>query len=81
VRICWIDNAQMHALDLALRSWVEAQASHLQTSAEVTTARSRLVDVLLSLRTIHPAAVLHDCDDDDDNETPIRLDSTSLGTL
>ncbi len=81
VRVCWIGNAQMHELDLALRAWVEAQSGDAsQTSPAVVSARSRLVELLQRLRTIHPAAVLHDCDDDDDG-SPVRLDYTSLGTL
>jgi hypothetical protein len=80
VRVCWIGNADMQELDRALRAWIEAQVDHPQTSPMVARRRSRVVEILQTMRTIHPAAVLHDCDDDGD-ENPVRLDSTSLGTL
>ena len=40
----------------------------------------RLLLVFQSLRSAYPTATLHDCDDGDD-ENPVRLDQTTLGTL
>lgn len=40
----------------------------------------RLLGVFSQLRSAYPEATLHDCDDGDD-DSPVRLDQTSLGTL
>jgi hypothetical protein len=39
-----------------------------------------LIRVLSDLRSNHPTATLHDCDDGSD-DNPVRLDNTTLGTL
>ena len=47
---------------------------------DVSARLRRLLDVFQSLRSAYPTATLHDCDDGDD-ENPVRLDQTSLGTF
>ena len=47
---------------------------------EVSVLLRRLLLVFQSLRSAYPTATLHDCDDGDD-ENPVRLDQTTLGTL
>jgi hypothetical protein len=44
----------------------------------LTDSRRRLIDVLQRLKTVYPAAVLHDCVEGE-NENPVRLGSTNLG--
>ncbi len=47
---------------------------------EVSALLRRLLLVFQSLRSAYPTATLHDCDEGDD-ENPVRLDQTTLGTL
>ncbi|MCP9234653.1 hypothetical protein [Lewinella sp. JB7] len=47
---------------------------------DVSARLHRLLLVFQSLRSAYPTATLHDCDDGDD-ENPVRLDQTTLGTL
>ncbi|MET1416891.1 hypothetical protein ABVF61_31840 [Roseibium sp. HPY-6] len=77
-RICWVDNADMAALDAAHRSWREALAAWPRGDAALAGAAAELIDVLDNLRTIYPPATLHDCDDGGDDNI-VRLDETNLG--
>ena len=47
---------------------------------DVSVRLRRLLNIFQSLRNAYPTATLHDCDDGDD-ENPVRLDQTSLGTF
>ncbi len=77
-RICWIDNRQMAALDERYQAWVQAKASKDVDQTALTDATRELIQLLQQLKTVYPAAVLHDCDDGGD-ENPVRLGSTNLG--
>jgi len=55
-------------LETAYAGWLEV-SFHLH----------RLLLVFQSLRSLYPVATLHDCDDGDD-ENPVRLNQTTLGT-
>ncbi len=82
-RICWVDNAQMAELDAACRAWLEAKAAkpfvqNDLSGAEYSAALKNLIDILGRLKTVYPAATLHDCLEGDD-ENPVRLGSTMLG--
>ncbi len=46
---------------------------------EVSYSLHILVTLLAGLRSVYPAATLHDCDDGSDHN-PVRLDNTALGT-
>ncbi|WP_147114409.1 hypothetical protein [Tateyamaria sp. syn59] len=77
-RICWVDNADMAALDAAHQDWRRALAAWPRDDAALSEAAATLIAVLDSLRTIYPAATLHDCDDGGDDNI-VRLDETNLG--
>jgi hypothetical protein len=77
-RICWVDNAQMAQLDAAYRTWLEARARANIVQSDLSAALQNLIDILRDLRTVYPAATLHDCLEGE-NENPVRLGSTSLG--
>jgi len=77
-RICWVDNADMAALDAAHRAWREALAAWPRDDAVLAQAATDLIEVLEDLRTIYPPATLHDCDDGGDDNI-VRLDETNLG--
>lgn len=80
VRICWVGNEQMAELDRAHRVWREARAAASSDPAAVRGAQRDLIGVLERLKTVYPAAILHDCVEGDD-ENPVRLGSTNLGIL
>lgn len=77
-RICWIDNRQMAALDERYRAWAQAKASKDVDQTALTDAARELIQLLQQLKTVYPAAILHDCDDGGD-ENLVRLGSTNLG--
>jgi hypothetical protein len=77
-RICWVSNEQMAELDRAHRAWLEARAATPVDRTALTGALRPLVEVLQRLKTVYPAAVLHDCLEGE-NEIPVRLGSTNLG--
>ena len=78
VRICWISNAQMTELDSKYKAWLTRKAAIPVNPAALRKALGELIDVLQGLKTIYPAATLHDCDEGDDSN-PVRLGSTNLG--
>jgi hypothetical protein len=73
----WLAWGSPNATRLAeLRTLLEAAyADWLEVSFHL----HRLLIVFQSLRSIYPVATLHDCDDGDD-ENPVRLNQTTLGT-
>ncbi len=77
-RICWVDNAQMAQLDLAYRAWLEQRAKADIVQNDLSAAVKNLIRILRELKTVYPAATLHDCLEGE-GENPVRLGSTSLG--
>ena len=78
LRICWIGQRQMTELDAAYRAWATARAAARPNPATIRSRTARLVAILDSLSTMHPAASLHDCGLGED-ETVVRLGSSALG--
>ncbi|WP_224792153.1 hypothetical protein, partial [Pseudomonas fluorescens] len=80
VKICWIGQRQMIALDAAYHAWLDARGAPLPDPAQVSDTARTLIEILESLTTVYPAASLHDCDAGE--EQPIvRLGSTALGNF
>jgi hypothetical protein len=73
-----VGNEQMAELDRAHRVWLEARAAASPDPAAVRGAQRNLIGVLERLKTVYPAAILHDCVEGDD-ENPVRLGSSNLG--
>ncbi len=76
VRVCWVGQQQMAALDRAHRIWL--QALRTGRAATIRQPAADLIAVLDRLTTVYPAATLHDCDLGE-AETPVRLGATALG--
>jgi hypothetical protein len=76
VRVCWIGQRQMAALDRAYRVWLTALAG--DNAATLATRAAALIEVLERLVSVYPAASLHDCDVGED-ENQVRLGATALG--
>ncbi len=78
LKICWIGQQQMRELDAAWHAWLQARAAPQVDAATLRSASTALIRILEALRTVYPAASLHDCDAGE--EQPIvRLGSTALG--
>ncbi|HUF11097.1 MAG TPA: hypothetical protein VMO47_17380, partial [Rhodothermales bacterium] len=77
-RICWIANDQMLELDEKYRAWLEAKSVKDFDQTELTDTLRELIQLLQRLKTIYPAARLHDCAEGED-ENVVRLGSTNLG--
>jgi hypothetical protein len=77
-RICWINNAQMTELDARYRAWLTRKAASPVSPVALRKALADLIEVLQGLKTVYPAATLHDCEEGDDSN-PVRLGSTNLG--
>jgi hypothetical protein len=78
VRICWVSNDQMAEVDQAYRAFLAARAVAAPVPATLTATLRRLIRILQALKTVYPAAVLHDCVEDE-SENPVRLGRTNLG--
>ena len=75
VRICWISNRDMRRLDQAYQQWLQPAAS----TAQANQRAAQLIQVMQSVNTIYPPAVLHDVNDESPVGVPMRLDETPLG--
>ena len=75
-KVCWADPFTWQDLEDAWNNWLSAQET---TDAErQKNANARLVRALEDVETVYPEAVLHDCEDDKD-ENPVILNQTKLG--
>jgi hypothetical protein len=77
-KICWIGNEQMTTLDGAYREWLTAKSKMDIDQAMLAEKTKTLIGILQQLKTVYPAATLHDCVEGQD-ENPVRLGSTNLG--
>jgi len=78
IKICWISQSQMIDLDKAYRAWLRAKAKRPNVPATIRTTTARLIEILETLKTVYPAAELHDCDVGENNN-PVRLGASALG--
>lgn len=81
-RICWVGREQLAEFEEKYHNWLIAKA---QTCTEkdpdaYATALNELLSILDELYSVYPTGVLHDCDNPDE-ERPIVLGQTSLGSL
>jgi hypothetical protein len=81
LKICWIANHKMMELDAAYERWLGSFTDGRATEDSRRVHLGELIDVLLDLDNVYPAATLHDCDEDGDERDIVRLDHTSLGPL
>ncbi len=81
-RICWVSREQLHHFEAVYQPWLDAQ---MATCADPTLTNDKTKALIERLEhpdfhTIYETGVLHDCDNEDE-ETPIILNRTALGTL
>lgn len=86
LKVCWISNTAMRALETAYQSWLSALANYTHDpqsniySKEMKADNDALVLLLTQLHTVYPEATLHDCDESV-NTNPVMLGKTILGTV
>ena len=82
LKICWINVDQMHTFETVYGEWLEQL--HLEACEHHTCNRTNtlnsLIEVLSNLTNIYPEGTLHDCEERDENDNPIILNQTALGT-
>ncbi|MDJ0728844.1 MAG: hypothetical protein QNJ33_02520 [Crocosphaera sp.] len=82
LKICWINVYQMQTFETAYWEWLEQL--HLEACENQACGRTkslnRLLEVLSNLTNIYPEGTLHDCQESDENDNPIILNQTALGT-
>jgi hypothetical protein len=81
-RICFIGEAQMKEFEDTYYLWLETRINSTDPMQQVPEAlNKKLVDVLENLFTVYNEGTLGDCDDDTDEDNPVILGQTNLGTL
>ena len=80
VRVCWVGHDQMALLDEKYRAWLGDKANKDFDQDELTKTARELIQILQRLKTVYPAATLHDCEEDE-GDNPVRLDNTNLGVF
>ena len=75
-KVCWADPLAWQELEDAWQDWLEQQEQVDEEPKKHATAR--LIKALEDVETVYPEAVLHDCEDDKD-ENPVILNQTKLG--
>jgi hypothetical protein len=78
VKVCWVGQQQMTEFDKAHLAWLKARGAKTPNPATVRNAARKLILILEGLKTVYPAASLHDCDAGED-ETMVRLGTSALG--
>jgi len=77
-RICWVNNEQLHEFEDRYQEWLKVQSGH--TTDDDNSILEGFINILTSLRTVHPPARLQDC-----SGTELRklflLNKNALGTL
>lgn len=82
LKICWIPREKMDAFRTAWNVWRrDLAAESAGRTHDLPRSQDALIDVWLDLRSQFPVATLHDCVDDENDENPIVLDRSRLGTL
>jgi hypothetical protein len=77
--ICWISSSHMKALELAWKLWLLETLKSSQEPKKLAETLAGLIDALAQIRNVYPVGTLHDCDEDDNLENSIILNSSSLG--
>ncbi|SMP27506.1 hypothetical protein SAMN06265367_10585 [Algoriphagus winogradskyi] len=77
--ICWISPSHMKALELAWKLWLLETLKSTQEPKKLAETLAGLIDALAQIRNVYPVGTLHDCDEDDNLENSIILNSSSLG--
>lgn len=78
LKICWVSARQMRQFENAYKKWLQDNASEEGVCSRPTSLHN-LISIMTRLKNVYPAATLHDCKDDGD-QNPVILNYTILGT-
>jgi len=81
-RICWVSRPHLRNFEVKYRAWLAAklQATVGNKAPAYGLALNELIIALETLHTVYPAGVLHDCENENE-EQPIVLGRSTLGSL
>lgn len=79
LRICWVDVCQMQAFERAYCKWMVTQAGG-EDSCDAVVAKNDLLEILCRLRSIYPAASLHDCKQPSEDSNRVILNYSIIGS-
>jgi hypothetical protein len=77
--ICWIHPTHMKELELAWKIWLLESLKVKKEPKKLSESLTGLIEALAQIRNVYPVGTLHDCDEDDNLENSIILNSSSLG--
>ncbi|SIO07583.1 hypothetical protein [Algoriphagus halophilus] len=77
--LCWISPKHMKDLEIAWKLWLLESLKVNQEPKELSDSLERLIEALAKIRNVYPVGTLHDCDEGDNLENSIILNSSSLG--
>jgi uncharacterized protein YegP (UPF0339 family) len=83
VKICWINNEAMYDFDNAYKDWITALANYAFDNTTIDVLRAAndtLLQLLFTLHSEYPVAMLHDCAESKDTN-PVMLGKTILGSF
>ena len=83
VKICWVTDVMLYKFENAYKQWIIALANYsldATTVGALQTANDTLLNLLFTLYSQYPVAVLHDCAESN-GTTPVQLGKTILGSL
>lgn len=85
VKVCWVDNGQLRAFEVAYHAWLEALAQYhageRQDAGDLREANDTLLAILAKLNNKYPKASLHDCEESAADSNVVVLGKTVLGTF
>jgi hypothetical protein len=78
-KICWVSWEPYVKIEDKFNQWLQKR-NKMPWPFEITAETNELILALRGLTTVYPEAVLHDCEDDQD-ENPVILNQTKLGNF
>jgi hypothetical protein len=78
LKICWVDDESLARFETAYAAFLTEHARQPMDLQRHSARKRTLIEVLESLRSVYPAATLHDCYEDA-GDNPVRLGFGRLG--
>ncbi|GAA0879206.1 hypothetical protein GCM10009119_21740 [Algoriphagus jejuensis] len=83
LKVCWVSNDKLRKFESSYKTWTEELARFKQDGDNLSTyqeANDSLLAILAKLNSVYPKATLHDCEESDADNNPVKLGKTILGT-
>jgi uncharacterized protein YegP (UPF0339 family) len=78
VKICWVGREDMGRFEAAYKEWLGRSEGTPSSESDASASRSRLMEILESLRSVYPETRLHDCENEGGDKVLLNL--SRLGT-